>query len=62
MSSNATDDRDSASPSLRATVDFPDPEPPAIPITNGFTSDVIADSAAFLASDVRATAAEREAA
>jgi len=36
MSTNATDDVVSSSATLRATVDFPDPDPPAIPIINGF--------------------------
>ena len=36
MSRNATDDLESASATLRATVDFPDPVPPAMPMTSGF--------------------------
>src|SRR5436305_1205211 len=37
MSMNATDEVVSISATLRATVDFPDPEPPAIPIISGFS-------------------------
>jgi len=39
MSRKTTDAWRSASASFRATVDFPEPEPPAIPITSGFTTD-----------------------
>ena len=53
MSRNATDDREIASPTFRATVDFPDPDPPAIPITSGFPCDASNNSAEPLASDVR---------
>jgi len=36
MSMNATDDVVNISATFRATVDFPDPEPPAIPMIKGF--------------------------
>ena len=34
---NATDDVVSSSATFLATVDFPDPDPPAIPIIRGFS-------------------------
>ena len=61
MSRNATDDPDSASATLRATVLFPEPEPPAIPITSGLTNGWSVASPAVTACDVRAAAVEREA-
>src|SRR5688500_6106567 len=61
MSRNATDDRESASPTLRATVDFPDPEPPAMPITSGFVGASSFDVTLAPACDVREPGAEREA-
>src|SRR6185437_12358861 len=39
MSMNATDSVCSAWATLRATVDLPEPEPPAIPMMNGFISE-----------------------
>ena len=36
MSMNATDSVCSACVTFRATVDFPDPDPPAIPMMKGF--------------------------
>lgn len=37
MSMNATEDVVSSSATLRATVDFPEPDPPAIPMMRGFS-------------------------
>jgi hypothetical protein len=37
MSMNATDDVVSSSATLLATVDFPEPLPPAIPMMSGFS-------------------------
>jgi hypothetical protein len=37
MSMNATEDVVSSSATFFATVDLPDPEPPAIPIIKGFS-------------------------
>src|SRR5438128_11273323 len=37
MSMNATDSVLSACATFRATVDFPDPDPPAMPMMSGFT-------------------------
>src|SRR5512145_1938983 len=37
MSMNATEAAWSDSATRRATVDFPDPDPPAMPMTKGFT-------------------------
>jgi len=62
MSRNATDDPEIASPTFRATVDLPEPDPPAMPITSGFRRSVLAGSVALLAWDVRVPADEREAA
>src|SRR5436853_171284 len=39
MSMNATDSALSAFATFRATVDFPDPEPPAMPMINGFIDE-----------------------
>src|SRR5215204_2276606 len=62
MSRNATDDPEIASPTFRATVDLPEPDPPAIPITSGFRRSVLSRAVALLAWDVRVPADEREAA
>src|SRR5688500_14432310 len=40
MSMNATDAAGSDCATSRATVDFPEPEPPAIPTMNGLTGDL----------------------
>ena len=40
MSMNATDVACSACATFRATVDFPEPDPPAMPMISGFASDV----------------------
>jgi 2',3'-cyclic-nucleotide 2'-phosphodiesterase (5'-nucleotidase family) len=58
---NATDDRESASATLRATVDLPDPEPPAIPITSGLAGASSFDVTLAPVCDVREPEAEREA-
>src|SRR5688572_2989272 len=61
MSRNATDDRESASATLRATVDFPDPEPPAMPITSGLAGAPSFDDTLAPVWDVREPNAESEA-
>ena len=53
MSMNATDDVESPSATLRATVDFPEPDPPAIPMMNGFTLADGSSSKAGVASIAR---------
>jgi hypothetical protein len=43
MSMKATDAASSASATLRATVDFPEPVPPAMPMISGFIARKLAD-------------------
>src|SRR5881397_2358877 len=44
MSMNATDDVESAFATFLATVDLPEPVPPAMPMMSGFTGDSPIDS------------------
>jgi len=46
MSMNAAEELRSDSATFRATVDFPDPEPPAMPMIKGFTAAAAGSSKA----------------